>query len=377
MLSRKLLPTFVFLLLFLHAHISAQERNVLIEYCAGTWCASCPLAAEAVQNDILPAYPNTIVLAYHGWAGSPDPFSDFEGNDIIDLLSFNSYPTGRIDRATDALPDYHWLENVEPRSEIPAKVDINCNVSFDTLSRKVALTVSAYPIFDDIKEECNLTVVLVEDGIVYPQQVMGDSLVDYNYVHNNVVRKVVSSVLGDTLNSGEIWGQGNVIEREYSIDIDESYDFRNCRIVAFVHYNEKELFRGEILQAESKKIYDQPSLINDAGNTIDGFELFQNYPNPFGKRTVAGESSTRIKFVIPENRKDASFFVMLTIYDLLGRKITEPVNGNKRPGNYEVLFNAQSVTGGLAPGVYFYTLNICDNSNKLIFSSTKKMLLNR
>jgi len=374
MLSKKLLPLLTVFILFLTTYTYAQERNVLIEYCAGTWCGSCPLAAETLYNDIFPAYPNTIVLTYHGWTGSSDPFAGFEGNEIIDLLQFNSYPTGRIDRATDALPDYHWLENVEPRSAIVPGVNISCEINFDSLSRSVNLSVSSVPPIDEIKDGCNLTVALVEDSIVAPQQVIGDSLVDNNYVHNNVVRKIISSVTGDELNGGEVWDAGTVITKEYEFTLDPSYNFRNCKVVAFVHIKDKELYNGEVLQAVSKKIFEEPTSVNgDDENIITGFKLFQNYPNPFSK-SLKGNSVTTIKYSIPsllEIQNFASPLVVLKIYDVLGREIAALVNNKQTHGDYEVTFNAESLTGG----IYFYSLNIYGKSNRLIFSSTKKMLL--
>jgi len=70
------------------------------------------------------------------------------------------------------------------------------------------------------------------------------------------------------------------------------------------------------------------------------FILFQNYPNPFNP-------STTIKFALPERAK-----VNLSIYNLLGEKVAELVDGELEAGYHETKWNA----GGFASGVYFYTL---------------------
>ncbi len=373
MLSKKFLPTLAGFIFLISALANAQQRNILVEYCAGTWCGSCPLAAQTLEEDILPSFPNTIVLAYHGWVApdSPDPFSYFEGNQIIELLHFNSYPTGRIDRATDALPDYHWLENVEPRAEISPGVNISFEVDFDTLSSEVILDVHSVPPIDEIKDECNLTVILVEDSIVYPQQVIGDSLVDNNYIHNNVVRKVISSVTGDELNGGNLWEAGNVIGKRYSFEIDSAYNFRNCRVVAFVHINDKELFRGEVLQAATEKIYERPSSAGNDEIFPEEYKLEQNYPNPFSK-SYGDYSGTTIKYSIPFlNGQAKSFYVTLSVYNLLGENVKTLVNEEQLSGAYFLNFHPLS----LPSGIYFYTLNIYERGNKLVFSSSKKMML--
>ncbi|MCX7985193.1 MAG: T9SS type A sorting domain-containing protein [Bacteroidetes bacterium] len=74
---------------------------------------------------------------------------------------------------------------------------------------------------------------------------------------------------------------------------------------------------------------------------VDGaIELFQNYPNPFNPKTL-------IRYEVPEKS-----WVVMKVFDLLGREIVTLVNGIKEPGVYEVEFNAEN----LASGVYIYRL---------------------
>jgi len=70
------------------------------------------------------------------------------------------------------------------------------------------------------------------------------------------------------------------------------------------------------------------------------FEVFQNYPNPFNP-------STTIRFFLPEDGN-----VKLTIYNILGQRVTELLNKKMLAGKYEIPFNGSS----LASGIYLYTL---------------------
>lgn len=70
------------------------------------------------------------------------------------------------------------------------------------------------------------------------------------------------------------------------------------------------------------------------------FELAQNYPNPFNP-------TTRINFRIQKPSH-----VLLSVYDVLGRRVAVLVSEHREPGSYEVNFNAQ----GFATGLYFYQL---------------------
>jgi hypothetical protein len=85
------------------------------------------------------------------------------------------------------------------------------------------------------------------------------------------------------------------------------------------------------------------------------FVLHQNYPNPFNPTTT-------IKFQIPH-----SSFVILKVFDLLGREVATLVNEEMGAGSYEKNFD----DSGLASGVYLYRLQAGS------FTQTKKLLLLR
>ncbi len=88
------------------------------------------------------------------------------------------------------------------------------------------------------------------------------------------------------------------------------------------------------------------------------YDLFQNYPNPFNPATT-------INYSIPKTS-----LVTIKVYDVLGREITTLINEEKKPGNYNLEFNASK----LASGIYFYQLH-ASNGSAQSFISTKKMLL--
>lgn len=87
----------------------------------------------------------------------------------------------------------------------------------------------------------------------------------------------------------------------------------------------------------------------------DQYSLSQNYPNPFNPATV-------IKYSIPSDG-----MVKLNVYNTLGQKVAELINGQVKAGSYEVNFNADN----LSSGVYYYRIETTG------FVSTKKMMLLR
>ncbi len=83
------------------------------------------------------------------------------------------------------------------------------------------------------------------------------------------------------------------------------------------------------------------------------FKLYDNYPNPFNPETI-------IEFSLPEK-----MYAKLSIYDSLGRKIAELIDGETGAGKHKIKWDA----GGLASGVYYCNLIAGD------FAQSQKMLL--
>jgi lysophospholipase L1-like esterase len=82
--------------------------------------------------------------------------------------------------------------------------------------------------------------------------------------------------------------------------------------------------------------------------TIDGYALGQNYPNPFNP-------STTITFTLPEKS-----FVMLRVYDTLGREVSNLVSEEMLPGTYLRQWNAE----GVPSGTYFYSLSAVPSARR-------------
>ncbi len=70
------------------------------------------------------------------------------------------------------------------------------------------------------------------------------------------------------------------------------------------------------------------------------FLLMQNYPNPFNPSTII------------EYRVGTTSHVLLKVYDVLGREVTQLVDDVQQPGIHSVQFSAAHLAGG----VYYYTL---------------------
>ena len=88
------------------------------------------------------------------------------------------------------------------------------------------------------------------------------------------------------------------------------------------------------------------------------FTLHQNYPNPFNP-------ITNLRYDLPEQAR-----VTLTVFDLMGREVTQLVNTTQDVGYKSVQWNATNSFGKpVSAGVYLYHIRAGE------FVQTRKMVL--
>lgn len=113
---------------------------------------------------------------------------------------------------------------------------------------------------------------------------------------------------------------------------------------------------GNLISANNNSAeYSLPLSSVGTDNLPTHFLLSQNYPNPFNP-------STKINWQTPVGGHQS-----LKVYDVLGNEVATLVDEFKPAGNYEVLFESES----LASGIYIYRLQTSG------FTETKKMVLLR
>lgn len=95
--------------------------------------------------------------------------------------------------------------------------------------------------------------------------------------------------------------------------------------------------------------------VEDENNLVNNYFLEQNFPNPFNP-------STKINFGLKKSGN-----VEISLYNILGSKVSSIFNGYKDAGKHSVLFDGS----GLSSGIYFYKISSND------FTQTKKMILEK
>jgi hypothetical protein len=325
-------------------------NNVLLEFCTGTWCQWCP-CGEYSAEQIVQNLPNTMVLAYHGPYGQ-DPYSTFNGYNIISLLGFSAYPTGIVGRRTGIINWSVWNNPVVIQSNtVSPGVSIALTKTYNSTTRQLQVTANVTSL-RQIDTACNINFVITEDHIWCSQVNNGQCVTCSNCEHNWTVRNMVNGATGEVLSTGT-WAANTVKTASWTTTLDNGWVEGNCNANVFVYFVSGTLSTGSYIQQTKVQGVTTPLGVSHNNEIPKDYSLSQNYPNPFNP-------TTNIHFSIP---KDGN--VSLKIYDMIGNEISTIVNGLVKAGSYNVDVDASS----WASGVYFYKL-VSGN-----YSATKKMML--
>ncbi len=150
----------------------------------------------------------------------------------------------------------------------------------------------------------------------------------------------------------------NVMGNEYTDD-EVTFMCPECPVNATVHYKVTALsqlqesdYSNEVSADVLAKLHKETT-DDETNRKVYTYSLSQNYPNPFNP-------STTISYSVKE-----AGLVQLKVFDILGKEVTELVNKNQEPGNYNLTFDASN----LPSGIYFYRLT---SGN---YSAIKKLIL--
>lgn len=108
--------------------------------------------------------------------------------------------------------------------------------------------------------------------------------------------------------------------------------------------------------------------VKDVTSGPNGFNLWQNYPNPFGAATLSNNLTTTIGYRLRQGS-----FVVLRILDLLGRNISTLVNETQSAGAYSIQWDAAMQRSGL----YVYRIEAKTVDGSSTFTDQKIMMLVR
>ena len=224
-------------------------KNILIEDFTGHLCQNCPDAARELEA-IHDLYGSQIIgLALH--VGStfarPYPLSqpkftyDFRtkwGEELDGFFNISDagLPKGMINRI-DYPGDHRknkgqWLASVQQELDKEVVFGLNITSSFDGNNSIIDISTDA---LKDISGDYKLVVCLTENEITNWQK---DGVIeDENYIHNHVLRSLITSAWGDDVSLSTNISNGENYTHNYSVNLADLENFN-------IDYSNNTLFQG-------------------------------------------------------------------------------------------------------------------------------------
>ncbi len=292
------------MLLFFYHKIDAENSTrhegqaydggfVEISVDGGDWALLYPEVPEepAYPYEIIHGSENPFELGQKVWSGEIDEWTpvlfdleDYAGENVVVRFHFGS------DGSTEGTG--WWIDDIQLRLKTEKEYPLDLEGEIRGAGAYLNWSTPSYP---------------QRDEDIYPNELLGyriyrgldmlDTLVTDNRFFDNMVglpRGDYSYVITAEYNNGESY-PSNMVHLFWPAAVDE-----------------------------------------DAENaTPTEWSLTELYPNPFN-------ALARISYSIP-----AAGQIRLAVYDLVGREIDELANGSCQPGNYQVIFNAETLPSGI------------------------------
>lgn len=310
---------------------------------------------SVVSNILMNQFTGLNAISYHT-VESIDPFANFKGKEIIQLLNIINLPSAQVDRTLNSACNYdsvysktNYRMSYSPDSPIGINV---INKSFNNGTGEFSVTFNVTSI-QTLIGLYFAQLLVYENNLIYPQSpgICGGGA---NFVHNFVARDIsFDDVFGDTLVNGT-WNTNQSFTKTITSSIKSAWIPENCRFLIVVYnlVSPGTLIHAEVQQSLRGNVTGSIGIKKES-EFVKEYTLSQNYPNPFNPKT-------NIKFSVPKNT-----LVELKVFDILGKEIKTLCSQNLQRGLYNVEFDARS----LPSGTYLYTLRTNE------FTSTKRLTL--
>ena len=233
---------------------STVYRKILFDEYTGHKCPNCP-DGHTILNQLLSQYGDTIVaVAIHaGWFAETeaDPFSynfsTLTGEQLYLDYHINNNPQAIINRSGAPLDKSIWHNSMQTADRsLHAAIQIINQYNEANQSLKINTKTT---MLEDYDQTVQLSLLLVEDNIVKPQQV--GNTVNEEYIHNHVLRAGINGNYGEYISPGGLVSKDSSYLYGFSIDFNGTdWVPENCSVIAILLDESSK----EVLQVEKAKV---------------------------------------------------------------------------------------------------------------------------
>ena len=228
-------------------------RKVLMEEYTGHRCSNCP-SAHQMLDQLHSIYGDTLVIVgVHATSLAatnldyPYDFRTEVGNQLANDFGINAIPAAIINRGnhTGGWGKDEWMGVLREtdRTSVPAAIQLINEYDAAAAALKVNARVT---MLEEYGHPLNLSLFLIEDGIVQPQ-LSGMTMIQ-DYTHNHVLRAALNGTYGAYLTTDGLLEKDNAYTYGSSISfLEHDWNAANCTVVAFLY----DRTNGVVLQAET------------------------------------------------------------------------------------------------------------------------------
>lgn len=236
-----------------------EAKNILIEEFTGVRCPNCPKAqaeAKLISNNnpgrinVVTIHPlnklNALTRPFDKIIGdahtSAYDFRTDAGAQIFEMVGLSgSLPIGNVNRKlfngeqTRNIDYPKWSARVTEELELTTPVNIKLSAKNIADSVEIELTLT----YTERITDSNFVTVAIMEGEMEDVQESKDNngnvIYEEKYIHNHVLRAVVTGYFGDLLKAS--YEPGRVFYKKYRIKRDAKWNAANLDVLAMVHLN--------------------------------------------------------------------------------------------------------------------------------------------
>ena len=215
-------------------------QRAYVEKYTGPKCSNCPLADATLDAAHHQFGDKLAVISINHPAGQGIPFPNQpdlrtdDGTTWDNYFGINAIPAAYLNR--DKAKQYSGsMDNItaDISTAIGASPVVGIEVTAEDSEGNGKLEITASIVFaQNYSQPLTLTLALTEDSLAY-KQILPDNSIEDEYVHNPMLRDVITDVWGADIDCTGAAGEARKTTVTYTVS-DPSIKLENCNIVAFV-----------------------------------------------------------------------------------------------------------------------------------------------
>jgi len=239
--------------LFFVDSVQVVQKQVLLEDYTGHKCVNCPEWAIFAHDLAEELDHKLVIIGIHaGFYATPDPSGDFtadlrttSGEELYNDFLIFANPIGMIDRVEQngnlqIFPD-NWENVIDQQLSLGSVASITIRNKYFPNLNTVIINIDATAT-SDLAGKYKMCVFITEDHVVSPQKnnnpEIGPTPDWLDYEHMSLLRDDINTTYGTYLSANGELVTGEVYNKEFIYQLDESWVAENCNIVVYL-YNEE------------------------------------------------------------------------------------------------------------------------------------------